>query len=62
MCYKQSLERISLYLHVTVLVYLACDQLRVLAVLGAFPCFVAVQGIKPRGLPHSWSKSHVPLR
>lgn len=54
MCYKQSLEWISQYLHVTVLVYLACDQLRVLAVLSGFSCFVevqGVQGIKPRASP-----------
>lgn len=48
MCYKQSLERISQCLHVIVFVYLAHDQLRVLAVFGAFSCFVAVQGMKPK--------------
>lgn len=48
MCYRQSLEWISLYLHVIVFVYLARDQLRVLAVFGAFSCFVAIRGMKPR--------------
>lgn len=51
MCYKQSLEWISLYSSVTLLVYLACDLLIVLAVFGAFSCFVAVQGMKPRASP-----------
>lgn len=54
MCYKQSLEWISQYLHVIVLVCLACDQLRVLAVFSGFSCFVKVQGVrglKPRASP-----------